>query len=102
MSDNFKRYNCIKEGLRQLLPKGLKPNDLKMLDHLAKLVNGIIGAGHSQLSKVALKDPRPIKTESKIASPKRLLTHDKFSQELFWLPFVREFLAGLVRSRADH
>jgi hypothetical protein len=102
MSDNFKRYNCIKTGLRQLLPKGLKPNELKMLDHLAKLINGIIGSGHTQLPKIAAKDPRAIKTESKIASLKRLLEHQKFSVQLFWLPFVRQFLSGLVKSRSDH
>ena len=102
MSDNFKRYNCIKLGLRQLLPKGLSAHQLRLLDNLARLINGIIGSGHTQLPKVAAKDPRAIKTESKVASLKRLIDHEKFSQELFWLPFVRQFLARLVNSRQDH
>jgi hypothetical protein len=102
MSDNFKRYNCIKTGIRQLLPKRLNANQLKMLDHLAKLINGIIGSGHTQLPKIAAKDPRAIKTESKIKTLKRLVEHEKFTAQLFWLPFVRQFLAGLVKSRADH
>lgn len=73
MSDDFKRYNRIKEGLRQLLPKGLRPNELKMLDDLAKLINAIIGSGNTQLPDVAAKDPRSLKTESKIASLKHLV-----------------------------
>ena len=101
MSDNFKRYNCIKTGLRQLLPKGLSANQLKMLDHLGKTYQRYYRRWHTQLPKVAAKDPRAIKTESKIATLKRLLDHDKFSPQLFWLPFVREFLAGLVKSQAD-
>ncbi len=101
MSDNFKRYNCIKVGLRQLLPKGLSAYELKMLDHLAKLINGIIGAGNCQLPKIAAKDPRAIKTESKISTLKRLLLKTEFSPELFWLPFVRQFLESLAKSRNE-
>ena len=101
MSDNFKRYNGIKAGLRQLLPKNLTGYEQKMLEHLAKLINGIIAAGHCQLPKIAAKDPRPIKTESKIATLKRLVDKDEFTTELFWLPFVQPFLRGLAQSRQE-
>ncbi len=101
MSDNFKRYNRIKSGLRQLLPGTLGPRQLQPLDHLARLVNGIVAAGHTQLPKLAAKDPRPLKTESKIASLKRLVATESFSQELFFVPFVKAFLAGLARSRKE-
>ena len=102
MSDNFKRYNCTKVGLRQLLPKGLSAHQLRLLDNLARLINGIIGSSHTQLPKLAAKDPRAIKTESKIASLKRLIDHEKFSPQLFWLPLVRQCLTGLLNSRQDH
>jgi hypothetical protein len=101
MSDNFIRYNRIKSGLRQLLPKNLNGYDQKRLEHLAKLINGIIAAAHCQLPKVAAKDPRPIKTESKIATLKRLLTNDQFTAERFFVPFVKQFLASLATSRQE-
>lgn len=65
MSDNFKRYNCIKAGLRQLLPKGLNGYEHKMLEHLAKLINGIIGAVHCHLPRIAAKDPDRLKPKIK-------------------------------------
>ncbi|HEX2910812.1 MAG TPA: transposase [Chloroflexia bacterium] len=101
MSDNFKRYHCIKTGLRQLLPKALSGYEQRMLEHLYKLINGIIAASHCQLPKIAAKDPRAIKTESKIASLKRLLKKEQFTTQLFWLPFVQQFLASLATSRAE-
>jgi hypothetical protein len=60
MSDNFRSYNCIKKGLMQLLPKRLNGRQLQHLDELAKLVNGIVASSHSQLPKIALKDPTDI------------------------------------------
>jgi hypothetical protein len=83
----------------QLLPKRLTGRDLQCLDELAKLVGGIVASSHSQLPKIATKDPTDIRTESKIANLKRLLLNENFSAEIFWLPFVRQFLAGLVRGK---
>ena len=83
MSDNFKRYNCIKAGLRQILPSTLNGYEQKMLEHLAKLRGGIIAAGQCQLPKIAAKDPRPLKTDSKIATLIRLVSKDEFTPQLF-------------------
>lgn len=99
MSDNFQRYNCIKKGLMQLLPKRLSGRELQRLDELAKLVNGIVASSHSQLPKIALKDPTGIKTESKVVKLKRLITNDNFTAEVFWLPFVRQFLTRFAQAK---
>jgi hypothetical protein len=99
MSDNFIRYIGIKKGLLQLFPKRLAPRQMQHLDELAKLVSGIVASSHSQLPKIAVKDPTSIKTESKIAKLKRLLVNQNFTAQIFWLPFVQQFLARFAQAK---
>lgn len=99
MSDNFIRYNCIKQGLMQLFPQRLTGRELQYLDELAKLVGGIVASSHSQLPKIAAKDPTHIQPESKIAKLKRLIANENFTAEVFWLPFVRQFLARFANAK---
>jgi hypothetical protein len=95
MSDNRRRYNAIKSGLEQLYGSKIEGHFKNHLHTLALLINGIIGAGNVQLPVVATKAPLESKLQSRAAKLTRFVKNDKISEELYWLPFVKQLLAQL-------
>lgn len=95
MSDNYKRYHLIRQGLEQLYPNRLSASQLRHLHTLALLVHGLIASAHCHLPKLAAKAPKKAKIESRIKQLTRFLSNEKVTQQTFWLPYAQPLLAAL-------
>ncbi len=96
MSDNRKRYNIIKQALKQLYPGEPKGNQARHLNTLAAMISGIVGSRSSQLPAIAGKAPDGTKKESRVKRYYRWLKNTRIEQKLYFLPYACELLAGLA------
>lgn len=98
MSDNRRIYRHIMSSLRQLYPKQLTGNQARHLNTLAGMITGIVQSKSCHFEAMARKAPDHSKPTSRAKRFTRYVQNKKVDTETFFLPFIRELLAGLAAS----
>jgi hypothetical protein len=97
MSDTYRRYRAIKQGIMQFYQPRPTGHREKHLNTLAALICGLIGGKHAHLSSIADHAPSQGATqESLIKRFKRFLTHDKQTIDSWMLPVAKQLLTTLA------
>lgn len=66
MNGNRRTYRHIMSSLRQLYPHQLTAHQVRHLNTMAAMIDGIVLAQSSQLERIARKRPEKIQVESRI------------------------------------
>jgi len=98
MNDNAKRYRAIRKALDKPYPTQPQGNLARQLNTLAALISGIIGSQRSNLPEIASKVPDGAKPESRVKRFSRWLQNENVKDEIHFIPFASELLAGLIAS----
>jgi len=96
MSDNLRRYQAIRNAIKQLYPTEPKGNTARHLNALAMLISGIVGSRRTNLPAIAGKVPDGTKKESRIKKFSRWIKNDRIEAEIYFLPYTDALLAGLA------
>jgi len=99
MSDNHRRFQAIRQALKQLYPEEPRGNAARHLNTLAAMVSGIVGSKSTNLPAVASKVPDAAKRESRVKRFSRWVNNDGITAEFYFLPYADVLLASLA-SRA--
>lgn len=95
MSDNFRRFQAIKQALTELHPGQLKKREQQSLNVLAMYVNGIVASKSTHTREVAKKTPTDAKALSREKQLYRWYEEDKQQYQRQFLPFAEALLAGM-------
>jgi DDE family transposase len=97
MSDTYRRYRAIKQGIMQFYQPRPTGHREKHLNTLAALICGLVGGKHAHLSTIADHAPSNGATqESLIKRFKRFLKHEKQTIDGWMLPVAQELLTTLA------
>src|SRR6185503_10197042 len=97
MSDTYRRYRAIKQGIMQFYQPRPTGHREKHLNTLAALICGLVGGKHAHLSTIADHAPSNGATqESLIKRFKRFLKHDQQTIDGWMLPVAQELLTTLA------
>ncbi len=98
MSDTYRRYRAIKDGIMQFYHPRPHGHREKHLNTLAALICGLVGGRHAHLSLCADHAPADrIKQESLIERFRRWLKHERHTIDGWFSPLARELLATLAK-----
>src|SRR5215470_4276406 len=97
MSDTYRRYLAIKQGIMQFYQPRPTGHREKHLNTLVALICGLVGGRHAHLSSIADHAPSHGATqESLIKRFKRFLNHEKQTIDGWMLPVAEELLTRLA------
>jgi hypothetical protein len=96
MSDNYRRFQAIRQALKQLYPEEPRGNAARHLNTLAAMVSGIVGSKSTNLPAVASKAPDATKRESRVKRFSRWVDNDGIDAECYFLPYADALLASLA------
>jgi hypothetical protein len=97
MSDTYRRYRAIKQGLVQFFPH-LTGHRERHLNTLVALICGLVGGQRAHLSSIADHAPaHGADQESVITRFRRWLKHDGQTQDGWFLPVAQALLANLAQ-----
>src|SRR5215210_7802266 len=98
MSDTYRRYRAIKQGLLQFYQPRPTGHQERHLNTLVALICGLSGAQRSHLSSIADHAPsHGADQESLITRFRRFLKHDGQTQKTWFLPGAKALLANLAQ-----
>src|SRR6266542_4891270 len=97
LSDTYRRYRAIKQGIMQFYQPRPTGHRERHLNTLVALICGLAGGKHAHLSSIADHAPsQGAKQESVIDRFRRFLKHDHQTLDGWFLPVARELLQGLA------
>jgi len=97
MSDTYRRYRAIKQGIMQFYQPGPTGHREKHLNTLVALICGLTGGKHAHLPTIADHAPSTgAKQESVIARFRRWLKHDRQTLDGWFLPVAHQLLTTLA------
>jgi len=88
-------YRQVNEFFKSLYPVELKGNLRRNMSTMAAMITGIIIGRETQLPKIALNVPEPIKVPSTEKRLKRLLINENITEQTYFLPFIQALLERL-------
>jgi len=98
MSDTYRRYRAIKQGLMQYYQPQPTGHRARHLNTLVALICGLAGGQRAQLSTIADHAPRGnADQESVIARFRRWLKHDAHTLDGWFLPVAEALLVNLAQ-----
>jgi hypothetical protein len=98
MSDTYRRYRAIKQGLMQFYQPHPTGHQERHLNTLVALICGLAGAQHAHLSSIANHAPsHGADQESLIMRFRRFLKNDKITTKTWFLPVAKALLANLAQ-----
>jgi Transposase DDE domain len=98
MSDTYRRYGAIKQGILQFYRPRPSGHREKHLNTLVALICGLAGGKQAHLSSIADHAPcADAKQESLIERFRRWLKHDRQTLDGWFLPVARELLHNLAQ-----
>jgi len=96
MSDTYRRYHAIKQGLMQFYQPRPTGHRERHLNTLVAMMCGLTGARHSHLSTIADHAPsNGADQESLITRFRRFLKHDQTTLDAWFLPVAKALLSNL-------
>src|SRR3712207_4721876 len=97
MSDTYRRYRAIKQGIMQFYQPRPRGHREKHLNTLVALICGLVGGKHAHLPIIADHAPsNGASQESLIKRFTRFVKQDQHTVEGWFLPVAAELLAGLA------
>jgi hypothetical protein len=97
MSDTYRRYRAIKQGLMQFYHPQPQGHRERHFNTLAALICGLAGGKHAHLSIIADHAPsNNAKQESIIERFRRWLKHEDQTLDGWFLPVAQELLTALA------
>jgi hypothetical protein len=97
MSDTYRRYRAIKQGILQFYQPRPKGHREKHLNTLVAMICGLTGGKHAHLPSIADHAPsNGASQESLIRRFKRFLTNDRHTVDGWFLPVAQELLNTLA------
>jgi hypothetical protein len=98
MSDTYRRYRAIKQGLMQFYQPQPSGHQARHLDTLVALICGLAGGRHAHLSTIADHAPsHGADQESVITRFRRWLKNDAITVNGWFLPVATALLANLAQ-----
>jgi DDE family transposase len=98
MSDTYRRYRAIKQGLLQFYQPRPTGHRERHLNTLVALICGLSGSRHAHLSSIADHAPsHGADQESLITRFRRFLKHDGQTIKTWFLPVAKALLANLAQ-----
>ncbi len=98
MSDTYRRYRAIKQGLLQFYQPRPTGHRERHLNTLVALICGLSGSRHAHLSSIADHAPsHGADQESLITRFRRFLKHDGQTIKTWFLPVAKALLAILAQ-----
>jgi hypothetical protein len=96
MSDNHRRFQTVRQALKQLYPEEPRGNAARHLNTLAAMVSGIVGSKSSHLPALASKAPDATKRESRVKRFSRWVDNEAITAEYYFLPYAEALVASLA------
>ncbi len=98
MSDTYRRYRAIKQGLMQFYQPAPTGHQERHLNTLVAMICGLTGGHHAHLSTIADHAPTDhANQESLITRFRRFLKHDKITIKGWFLPVAEVLLTNLAQ-----
>lgn len=96
MSDSYRVYGRIKQGLMQLYPKRMKGNQVRHMNTLTGMITGIVQGRRCHFETMAARAPGKEKMTSREKRYRRFTQNEAIDQEAYYLPFVEVLIATLA------
>jgi hypothetical protein len=98
MSDTYRRYHAIKQGLMQFFQPHPTGHRERHFNTLVAMICGLSGARHSHLPAIADHAPsNGADQESLITRFRRFLKHDQTTLDAWFLPVAKAVLSNLAQ-----
>lgn len=97
MSDSRRRYDAIKEKLRQLLPEQWEACETRMIN-LSLMVNAIPKAKDLTQSAIATEMPLQAQDTSLVQRQRRWLKNEQLNERACYQPLIKPFLQAMSQT----
>lgn len=96
--DNYRRYQVVKQALKQFYPNEPSGNLARHLNTMAWMVSGIVGSKRTSYSEIAKKAPNGTKPTSRAKRFSRWVNNERVDFETYFAPYAVGLLLSLLDS----
>lgn len=94
--DNYRRYQVVKQALKQFYPNEPSGNLARHLNTMAWMVSGIVGSKRTSYSEIAKKAPNGTKPTSRAKRFSRWVNNERVDFETYFAPYAVGLLLSLL------